>query len=499
MSADLARTRGAAPSLAPGSRWCAGLLSLWLCTAATRADALSLMHRRGLARPSSAPGRILHRGAAARGRTSGVSGRRGAPGAPQRGRPLGAGGGLVAGDGRAAPARRRALRAARTLSAASAFSVVSSSLYLWSVLLPGLQESLGCTRASLSGVFSLATCCFTAGTSLGARLFGRTSVPAAVLATSFASALGLVAASRASSLPALALAYAGVFGTASGVAFALNAKFATSPVFAGFAGLATSVIISFRALGAPILSPATRTALAAGGASEALWQLAATIVVFSLPVAALMARTTWDELLGGSEDPPPADAAARARAPADERASLGILWLCLMLGSFPGLLAHGHAGAMVATRGAPAAVGVGAMAAGSLAGRLAAGVFCDATSPRRALIATPLLAAGALGASLLVGGVAPLVVSLGGMGLAFGVNAVAIPLETSTLFGPRGFSKAFGIIFTGWGFAGLTAPVLAGVLFDRTGGYAASVAACAASLVLAAVAAAALPRRRAAE
>ena len=139
------------------------------------------------------------------------------------------------------------------------------------------------------------------------------------------------------------------------------------------------------------------------------------------------------------------------------------------------------------------------MASGSLAGRLAAGVFCDATSPRRALIATPLLAAGALGASLLVGGVAPLVVSLGGMGLAFGVNAVAIPLETSTLFGPRGFSKAFGIIFTGWGFAGLTAPVLAGVLFDRTGGYAASVAACAASLVLAAVAAAALPRRRAAE
>ncbi|KAH8084479.1 major facilitator superfamily-like protein [Aureococcus anophagefferens] len=278
------------------------------------------------------------------------------------------------------------------------------------------MESLGCTRASLSGVFSLATCCFTAGTSLGARLFGRTSVPAAVLATSFASALGLVAASRASSLPALALAYAGVFGTASGVAFALNAKFATSPVFAGFAGLATSVIISFRALGAPILSPATRTALAAGGV-EALWQLAATIVVFSCP----------------------------------------------------------------------------------LAGRLAAGVFCDATSPRRALIATPLLAAGALGASLLVGGVAPLVVSLGGMGLAFGVNAVAIPLETSTLFGPRGFSKAFGIIFTGWGFAGLTAPVLAGVLFDRTGGYAASVAACAASLVLAAVAAAALPRRRAAE
>ena len=426
--------------------------------------------------------------------------RRGGPAGP-RGQALGAASGdggaaAAVGDGGAALRRSRMIRAARTLSAASAFSVVSSSLYLWSVLLPGLQESLGCTRASLSGVFSLSTCCFTFGTSLGARCFGKTSVPAAVLYTSLASAVGLLAASRAASLGALAVAYAGVFGTSSGVAYALNAKFATSPAFAGWAGLATSVIISFRALGAPLLSPATRGALAAGGATQALAQLAAMIVVLSIPIAALVSHATWDELLGKSEDDGGA-AAPPTRALADGRSSLAILWLCLMLGSFPGLLAHGHAGAMVATRGAPAAVGVGAMATGSLAGRLAAGVFCDATSPRAALIATPLLAAAALAASSLAGGVAPLVVALGGMGLAFGVNAVAIPLETSTLFGPRGFSTAFGIIFTGWGAAGLVAPVLAGVLFDRTGGYAASVAASAASLVLAAAAALALPRRTA--
>ena len=41
---------------------------------------------------------------------------------------------------------------------------------------------------------------------------------------------------------------------------------------------------------------------------------------------------------------------------------------------------------------------------------------------------------------------------------------------TSTLVGPRAFSRSYGVVLTAWGAAGLCAPVLAGALFDATAG-----------------------------
>ena len=368
--------------------------------------------------------------------------------------------------------------AARTLAAASAYSVVGGSFNLWSLFVPGLQDSLGCTRAALSGVFGLSTTAFTLGASLGARVFGRTSVPAAVLATGWCSAAGLVAASRASSLPALALAYAGVFGTSSGVAYALNAKIATAPgLFAGWRGAATSIVVSCRALGAPALAPAARRALAAGGAAAALRSVALAVAALSVPVAAALRRATWDDLLRA-----PAETAAEAPA---ERGGLAKLWLVFFLGAFPGLLAQGHAGAMVASVGGSAAAGVAALGAGSLAGRLASGVAADLVGPRACLAAGSLAAAAAIAAAPPLPGVAPVLAALFAIGLAYGLNAVVIPVLTSTLVGPRAFSRSYGVVLTAWGAAGLCAPVLAGALFDATGAYDAALLAAAACLAVA--------------
>jgi OFA family oxalate/formate antiporter-like MFS transporter len=62
---------------------------------------------------------------------------------------------------------------------------------------------------------------------------------------------------------------------------------------------------------------------------------------------------------------------------------------------------------------------------------------------------------------------AGLVLISGGYGLA----ASAFPIATRAVFGPEGFSWAFGWIFTAWGAAGLLGPWAAGYLFDRTGSF----------------------------
>ena len=67
------------------------------------------------------------------------------------------------------------------LGACFTLSVVCGAFYVWSMLLPPLEAALGCGRAHLSAVFSLATVCFTTGTSLGPLIIKRLSRPSAVV------------------------------------------------------------------------------------------------------------------------------------------------------------------------------------------------------------------------------------------------------------------------------------------------------------------------------
>ena len=71
---------------------------------------------------------------------------------------------------------------------------------------------------------------------------------------------------------------------------------------------------------------------------------------------------------------------------------------------------------------------------------------------------------------------------------------LAVPVVVGRLTRPELFTKAYGRVFTGWGVGGLLAPWLAGRLYDRTGGYAASLLFAAGSAVVASIVALAVPR-----
>ena len=106
-----------------------------------------------------------------------------------------------------------------------------------------------------------------------------------------------------------------------------------------------------------------------------------------------------------------------------------------------------------------------------------------------------MLTASCLGAAALRPHSAPLAAAaLCSSGLAYGMNAVAVPVVVGRLTRPELFTKAYGRVFTGWGVGGLLAPWLAGRLYDRTGGYAASLLFAAGSAVVASIVALAVPR-----
>eukprot|EP00966_Prymnesium_polylepis_P292987 6767251-Prymnesium_polylepis.2 len=174
----------------------------------------------------------------------------------------------------------------------------------------------------------------------------------------------------------------------------------------------------------------------------------------------------------------------------------------LLCGSGPGLLCHGHAAALLSASAAGAGsvaslgpLGVSAMAAGSLLGRMGGGVLIDRVSARCCLVFLPLLTAATLALPLAVpGSVRLTMAALTGCGLTYGLNAVALPVLVSRLYGPDRFPAVYGKVFTAWGTAGIVAPWLAGRLFDVTGGYTASLAVSAVASLVAAAAASSLPR-----
>ena len=382
---------------------------------------------------------------------------------------------------------------------------------------------------------------FTAGTSLGSFVVRRLRPSAVVLLIACFTGGSLLIASLLMSVPRplglalLALGWGGGFGAMSGLAYLTNARISNSRLFAGSNGVATGLLVSGRALGAPLATPLVRAALESGGAVGAIRALGAGITLLLLPVAWVLRRLTWnalatagqaqsasaDEARGGGEGGEEGGGeggggeggggeggggegvggAAAPQAPVG-RMTLPTLWVVLLCGSGPGLLCHGHAAALLtaASSGAAGAtaslgpLGVSAMATGSLVGRLGGGVLLDSVPARRCLVIMPLITAASLAAPLaLRGSVRLTAAALAGCGLSYGLLAVALPVLVSRLYGPERFPTTYGKVFTAWGTAGVAAPWLAGKLFDSTGGYNAALAVAMLASLASAAAASCLP------
>jgi MFS family permease len=101
---------------------------------------------------------------------------------------------------------------------------------------------------------------------------------------------------------------------------------------------------------------------------------------------------------------------------------------------------------------------------GNLIGRLIAGAGSDRIGRLPAL--TVAMTTGAVSIGALAVPTAPPVVLAGflGTGLAYGAVSALVPAATADRVGSAAFPAAYGVVFTGWGCAGLLAPVAGGQL-----------------------------------
>ena len=370
------------------------------------------------------------------------------------------------------------MTAARILAGAVLLNLMTGSLYAWSLFIAPVQEALEVGRAAVSSIFAVATVAFAAAMFLAPVLVrpGTALIPA--LAATALAAGGLLVSGAAESLWGAILGYGVLFGISSGIAYSAALQSAVGAL-ASRRGLATGIAVSSYALGAVAFAPLFRIGPDRWGVWDTFLITAAIFAAMGIAGAILIAPAQIPRPVAREDG-------GRASGP------FWRLWFCFFCGCTAGLMALGHAAAIVNAYDpvAPAAaLGAGLIAAANGAGRLASGFATDYLRPRIVLLIGKGLAAAALGALAVFGSAPPVYIALAAIGFAYGSMASGYPAATVQYYGPSDLGRVYGRLFSAWGAAGLTAPPIAGYLFDVTGTYtlALAVAAGAAALGLVAL------------
>lgn len=356
------------------------------------------------------------------------------------------------------------MRPGPAFAAAIVLTTVLGSIHAFSVFVLPIEAALGAGRDAVSLVYGLSLASLTAGVLVGARLW-RLAPPPWVAATAFLLAAAGSALAAVPSLSALYLGYGILFGFAvgSGYGFALVI---VNHALAARRGIATGVVTAVFALGAMAASLFFREAIAAWSYHAALLVAAAFFLLCAAAVGLLLHRSglaiAWPARR-------PAHAPRRVATP-------GFVWLWLGFGSgsMAGLMALGHAAAVMEHHGAdPLLVTIGVMVitGTNACGSFAAGWLADRGLTRQAMLGLPLLAIAGLAWLATTPGGSATIAGLAIVQIAYGGVIALYPIATTALVGPVEAARVYGLAFTSWGIAGFAGPWLAGLLFEATGVY----------------------------
>ena len=375
---------------------------------------------------------------------------------------------------------RRALAA---LLAATALNLPYGTIYAFSVFLRPMEHSLGVSRTQMSLVFACATVMLTTGMNLAPPLARRYSGVGLLALSGLLGALGGVLVMFAEGFWLLLLGYGVLFGLGGGLSFTLVQQ-AVNRTLVRPSGLANGYVVSLYPLGAMIGAPLFSWTLSSYGLAETLALLALMLLAAGLFGAWLFQRA-------GIVLYSAASIAAPVKVPLLHPVFCR-LFIVFFLAASAGLMVLGQAAGMLLAYGGSTALAVASttfITGAIAASRLGGGWLVDRFAVSRVAAGAHLWA--------LTGGVlitiwpspwtATAALSMLGMGYGImsGCGAGVIP----QYWARDAFASVAARLYIAWCVAALCLPVLAGWLFDLTGGYqAAIILAAAGNLVGAAVA-----------
>jgi MFS family permease len=363
------------------------------------------------------------------------------------------------------------------------------TFYTWSVFLEPLQAALNVNRSQVSVVFSVATITFTLAMLFGSPVYRRVRPSVIATGSLLLGSTGLAIAAFGMSLPLIILGYGVFFGVAAAFGYNLSLQLVNSEL-PTHSGLATGFVVGSFAAGSVIFAPIFVYTVRQSGVQTTFFGLALFLLLAAIVSGSLITRAGVSTAVKHfSED---------HGKPAKQHRVFFSLWFGFAFSALAGLMVISHAaGIMSAFGGTAAQIALGAMlvSIGNLTGRFSAGWLGQHFPVRRIF---PIVTVSAsLGCLLLafLPSVWMAIAMLSLVGLVYGANASLYPISVTLYYGREHLAKVFGVLMTAWGIAGLTAPWLAGLIFDATGQYTYAILAAAAATLISSMATFLLPEQ----
>ena len=347
-------------------------------------------------------------------------------------------------------------RNAVILLASMLVTLVLGSVHAFSVFILPLETRLLLPRSDISLIYSFTLVSITISVLFGYRVYARLPAWLLVALACFTAGLGVFLASRASEWWQLFLGYSVMFGISNGIGYGFCLQL-VGRVMPQIKGFAMGAVTAAYAVGSVIFVKIFAIQIANQSLAAALMALLVGLVICGV-VSAICLHVTGAQY----------GETAEMDVQTVERRKVVQFWMAYMTSVFAGLMAIGHAAGVVISAGGNtelATTGAITIGVGSASGGFIAGWLVDRWPARRFLIGLPLLAGFALFSIALTSTPVVAVAILSLLGFSYGSLIAIYPVAISDYFGTQG-PRVYGQVFTAWGFAGLMAPWLAGILFD---------------------------------
>ena len=378
------------------------------------------------------------------------------------------------------------------LAAATIMSLPLGSIYAFSVLLAPLEQLLQAGRSELASVFGISAVFFTIGANLAPRLFGWIRAPLLVALTGALSSAGVALAAIAPSLSWLILGYGVLFATGGGMAYVVVQQCVNAAPLAR-PGLVNGYLVSLFPLGAMLAAPAFGLGLDWIGVRLTLAGLAAVIAATALTATVLVAHDGVVLTKIGRGTP-----MAAAGAPKNLQPTFWKLFTIFFLAASAGLMVLSQAAGMVAAFGASKSASLlatTAITAAIAAARLLGGWLIDRLPvPYVAAWAQAIALMGAIALTVMPSP-AVAILTLGLIGVGYGLISGVTVAAVASYWPKVEFGRIASRIYVAWCLAAILLPVLAGRLYDLTGGYETAVIVAGGANLLAVLVALTLPQQ----
>ncbi len=353
------------------------------------------------------------------------------------------------------------------LPAIALIQMCLGGVYAWSVFVPSLSTDHGLSASQTQFIFGLTFGTFTVSMLLAGRLLPTWGARWVGVLGGLLFACGQMAASSSGGrFGGIVLGYSLVGGT--GIGFGYVAALTTGVQwYPKHKGLVTGVAVAGFGIGSVLLATLAMSCLRGGWTIVEVWHAVGWVYGSVVCAGSLLLFSPPIDNTGSSVNV--SDKKHLFKDPAFRNLGLG-----MFCGTFSGLLVIGMIKPIAIASGLPSetpAAAVSALAVGNAAGRIAWGWIFDRIG--YPAIPISLLFLGVALGTLIVAGIMPVtfVVAAILVGFGFGACFVLYAAQVASRYGVNEVGNVYPLLFLAYGVAGITGPLLGGMLHDWTHSY----------------------------